>query len=381
MQRLAQELSRLRSESRHRSLSLPRGIDFTSNDYLGLSGHPALRQAIVDALSQGASAGAAGSRLLRGHQLAHAELEEFAADFFGCERALYFSTGFLANLALFTTLPDRHDAVVYDERVHASVKEGVHAGHARLYRVRHNDLDGFDDAIVRARKAGARDVWLAIESVYSMDGDIAPVAELHALAHAHDAVLIVDEAHATGIFGPTGRGFSEGRYDERLIVLHTCGKALGVAGGLVCGPSVVAEYLINTARPFIYSTAPPAYLARAVHRALELIDEEPERRARLLALSRFATGRLAERAGGRVAAAGTQIIPVILGEETGAVDAAAALQRRGFDVRAIRPPTVAAGTSRLRVSIGADRNEAEIAALADALREVLPALEEQAAPA
>ena len=381
MQRLAQELSRLRSESRHRSLSLPRGIDFTSNDYLGLSGHPELRRAIVDALEQGISAGAAGSRLLRGHQLGHAELEAFAASFFGCERALYFSTGFLANFALFTTLPHRHDAVICDERVHASVKDGVHASHARIYRVRHNDVAAFEEAIVRARRAGARDVWLAVESVYSMDGDMAPVAELHALARTCDAILIVDEAHGTGIFGPSGRGLTEGRYDERLIVLHTCGKALGVAGGLVCGPAVVAEYLINAARPFIYSTAPPAYVACAVRRALELVDEEPERRARLLALARFAAERLAKCTGDRVDAVGTQIIPVVLGAEATTVEAAAALQRRGFDIRAIRPPTVPAGTSRLRISIGFDRSEDEIVALADALREVLPALAEQGAPA
>jgi len=257
----------------------------------------------------------------------------------------------------------------------------VHAGHAHIYRARHNDVAAFEEAIVRARRAGARDVWLAVESVYSMDGDIAPVAELHALARIHDAILIVDEAHGTGIFGASGRGFTEGRYDERLIVLHTCGKALGVAGGLVCGPAVVAEYLINAARPFIYSTAPPAYVACAVRRALELVDEEPERRTRLLALARFAAERLAKCASDKVAAAGTQIIPVVLGAEAAAVEAAAALQHRGFDVRAIRPPTVPAGTSRLRISIGFDRSEDEIAALADALREVLPALADQGAPA
>ena len=371
MQRLALELSRLRNESRHRSLNLPQGVDFTSNDYLGLSGHPALREAVIAALAAGAGAGAAGSRLLRGHQPGHAELEAFAAGFFGCEKALYFSTGFLANLALFTTLPGRRDAVIYDERVHASVKEGVHAGHARLYRARHNDVGAFADAIARARRAGAHDVFIAIESVYSMDGDIGPVAELHRLAHAEDAVLIVDEAHGTGIFGASGRGLTEGTYDERLVVLHTCGKALGVAGGLVCAPAIVVDYLVNAARPFIYSTAPPAYVAAAVQRALRLIDEEPWRRQRLLALSAFAAERLSGAADGMLAAAGTQILPVILGSEAAAVEAAAALQRRGFDVRAIRPPTVPAGTSRLRVSIGAERSEAEIAALADALAEVL----------
>jgi 8-amino-7-oxononanoate synthase len=374
MQRLAREIERLKSEFRHRSLSLPRGIDFTSNDYLGLARHPALRRAVLDALDAGAPAGSAGSRLLRGHHPEHAELESLAAGFFGCERALYFSTGFLANFALFTTLPHRHDAIVFDEFVHASVKEGVHAAHASHIKVRHNDVGAFEDAIVRARRLGTRGVWIAAESVYSMDGDVAPVQDLHALAHAHDAVLIVDEAHASGIFGPTGRGFTEGRYDERLITLHTCGKALGVAGGLVCGPAVAMEYLINAARPFIYSTAPPPYVAAAVCRALRLVDEEPWRRERLLRLASFAGRRLGEALGGAAARSRTQIIPVILGAENRAVAAAEALQREGFDVRAVRPPTVPAGTSRLRVSIGVDRTEAEIEALVVALQGALMAV-------
>lgn len=372
MQRLAQEIERLKTWFRHRSPSLPHGTDFTSNDYLGLARHPALRRAVLDAFDAGAPAGSAGSRLLRGHHLEHAELESFAAGFFDAERALYFSTGFLANFALFTTLPHRHDAIVFDEFVHASVKEGVHAAHASRIKVAHNDVGAFEDAIVRARRAGARDVWLAIESVYSMDGDIAPVDDLHALARAHDAVLIVDEAHASGIFGPTGRGFTEGQYDERLITLHTCGKALGVAGGLLCGPAVAMEYLINAARPFIYSTAPPPYVAAAVRRALRLVDEEPWRRGRLRQLASFAGRRLSEALGG-AERRGTQIIPVILGEESHAITAADSLRRDGFDVRAIRPPTVPVGTSRLRISIGVDRTEAEIEALGAALQRALAA--------
>jgi 8-amino-7-oxononanoate synthase len=372
MQRLAEEIERLKTGFRHRSLSLPRGIDFTSNDYLGLARHPALRRAVLEAFDSGAPAGSAGSRLLRGHHPEHSDLESIAADFFGAERALYFSTGFLANFALFTTLPHRHDAIVFDEFVHVSVKEAVHAAHASRIKVAHNDVDAFEDAIVRTRRAGARDVWLAVESVYSMDGDVAPVDDLRALARAHDAVLIVDEAHASGIFGPTGRGFTEGRYDERLIVLHTCGKALGVAGGLLCGPAVAMEYLINAARPFIYSTAPPPHVAAAVRRALRLVDEEPWRRGRLRQLASLAGRRISEALGG-AARRGTQIIPVILGAEHRAMAAAEAVQRDGFDVRAIRPPTVPVGTSRLRISIGVDRTEAEIEALAAALQRALTA--------
>lgn len=371
MQRLVQELSRLKDEFRHRCLRLPRGVDFTSNDYLGLAKHPALRQAVLDALEADAPAGSAGSRLLRGHHPEHAELEAFAARFFGAEGALYFSTGFLANFALFTTLPHRHDAIVFDELVHASVKEGVHAAKASHIKVRHNDVGAFAQAIVRARQAGARDVWIAAESVYSMDGDIAPIAALRELAHTHDAVLIVDEAHASGIFGPTGRGFTEGCYDERLITLHTCGKALGVAGGLVLGPAVIMDYLINASRPFIYSTAPPPYVAAAVRRALELIDEEPWRRDRLQQLASLAGRRLCETLGHQAAPTGTQIIPVILGTESRAIAVAEGLQRAGFDVRAIRPPTIPPGSSRLRVSISVDRTEEEIDALALALETTL----------
>lgn len=371
MQRLVADIERLKSGFRYRSLNLPRGIDFTSNDYLGLSTHPALRQAIVDALDAGAAAGSAGSRLLRGHHPEHLALEDFAAKFFGAERALYFSTGFLANLALFTTLPNRRDAVVFDELVHASVKEGVHAGHAARYKVRHNDVDAFEDAIRRARQAGAHDVWIAIESVYSMDGDQAPLADLRTLAAAYDAMLVVDEAHGSGVFGATGRGLSEGMYDERLIVLHTCGKALGASGGLLCAPATIVDYMINAARPFIYSTAPPPYVAAVVQRALQLVDEEAWRRQRLhdligLAHRRFALWRPAN------ANVPTQIVPVILGAEDVTLGAASALQQAGFDVRAIRPPTVPPGTSRLRISLGADRTEDEIAALADELAKLTP---------
>lgn len=372
MRRLAQELERLKSEHRYRSLELPHGIDFTSNDYLGLSRHPALKQAAIAALTAtDGAAGSAGSRLLRGHGESHASLEAFAASFFGCERALYFSTGFLANFALFTTLPHRHDAVVFDEFVHASVKDGIHAGHARRYKVRHNDPEAFEHAICRARRNGAHDVWIAVESVYSMDGDCAPVATLHALAQRYDAHLIVDEAHGSGIFGARGRGLTEGRYDERLIVLHTCGKALGAAGGLVCGPAIAIDYLVNAARPFIYSTSPPPGVAASVQRALQLVDEEPWRRTRLLALSTLAERVLKVAAGDQVMAGGTQIIPVVLGPEKDALNAAHSLRTGGFDVRAIRPPTVPAGTSRLRISLGIERSEDDIVALADAISSLL----------
>lgn len=360
------ELEELRRRGLFRTLAPAAGIDFTSNDYLGLSHHPALRAAVIDAL-QSAPVGASASRLLRGHAGAHAELEQSAAEFFGTQKALFFGSGFAANFALFSTLLTRHDAVVFDEHIHASVKEGIHAAAAKRFRARHNDVQSFDDALRRARGSDARRLMIAVESVYSMDGDLAPLSELAQLARVHDAVLVIDEAHATGVFGPRGRGLGEGLIPEDIISLHTCGKALGVSGALVCGSRVVVDYLVNKARPFIYSTAPPAMIAAAVKRALELVDEEPWRRRRVLDLARVAHDIIWPNAVFR----GSQIIPVVLGDAERTLRAAAALQRAGFDVRAVRPPTVPEGTSRLRISIHADHSESDIAALAATMGQVM----------
>jgi len=361
---VSSELGRLRRLHRLRALKPAAGLDFTSNDYLGLASHPALREAISSALDNDRVVGAGGSRLLRGHHEAHEELEEFAAKFFSVERALYFGSGFIANFALFTTLAGRHDAVVFDERIHASVKEGIHAAPAARYRAGHNDLQSFADEIARARNDGAREIFIAVESVYSMDGDLAPLQGLSALAEESGATLVVDEAHATGIFGQRGRGLGEMCQTPRWITLHTCGKALGVSGALVCAKSDVIEYLINKARPFIYSTAPPPFLARAVKRALELVDEEPWRRERVLKLAALAHSEL----NGEAQFAGSQIIPVIIGDDETALSVADGVQKQGFDVRAIRPPTIPEGTSRLRVAIHATHSEDVIKELAAAIR-------------
>jgi 8-amino-7-oxononanoate synthase len=364
-------MERLKREHRLRELAPARGVDFSSNDYLGLSRHPALREAVLEAMEQDGVVGAGGSRLLRGHHPAHARLEEFAAEFFGTERSLFFGSGFLANFALFSTFLERHDAVIFDEHIHASVKEGIHASRAARYRARHNDPDSFDSCIRRAREKGARRLFVAVESVYSMDGDLAPLNGLHSMAQESEAMLVVDEAHATGVFGAHGRGLGENLQNENWISLHTGGKALGVAGALVCASAEIVDYLVNKARPFIYSTAPPPFLAAAVQRSLRLIDEEPWRRTRVLNLSNFARDAL--NAQTMAQGKGSQIIPVQLGEEERTLKVARALQDSGFDVRAIRPPTVPAGTSRLRISIHADRSEAEILALADALRSAMAA--------
>lgn len=356
------ELEELRQRRLYRILAPPTGIDFTSNDYLGLSRHPALRAAVIDTL-QSAPVGACASRLLRGHADAHAALEQSAAGFFGTQKALFFGSGFAANFALFSTLLTRHDAVAFDEHIHASVKEGIHASPAKRFRVRHNDVQSFEDTLRKARALRVRRLLIAVESVYSMDGDLAPLYELEQLARTHDATLVIDEAHATGIFGPRGRGAGEGLISENIISVHTCGKALGVSGALVCGSQLVVDYLVNKGRPFVYSTAPPPMIAAAVNRGLELVDEEPWRRKRVLQLARFAHDAICPNAQFR----GSQIVPVILGDAESTLRAAADLQRAGFDVRAVRPPTVPEGTSRLRISIHADHSESDISGLAEAL--------------
>ncbi|MGB4107861.1 MAG: 8-amino-7-oxononanoate synthase [Alphaproteobacteria bacterium] len=351
MRKFKEKLRQLEDQNRLRNLNLPRGIDFTSNDYLGLRAHPELRRAAVAALENGLDLGAGGSRLLRGHTESHAELEEFAAVYFGAGSALFFATGFQANAAIFTALPERGDTIIFDALIHASARDGIQASNAAHVRVAHNDLNAYEDALKSAK--GQR--WIAVESVYSMDGDQAPLTELHKLAERYDAFLIVDEAHGTGVFGANGKGLSEGLPHERLITLHTCGKALGVAGGLVCAPRDIIDYMINKARPFIYSTAPMPLQAVLVKRALELAQQEPERRQALHKLMHFAKSM--DFLQGRFGDYFSPILPVIVGEDAEAVRLATALQGEGFDVRAVRPPTVPENTARLRVTLGVHLNE------------------------
>jgi 8-amino-7-oxononanoate synthase len=364
-------LSHLDEEGRRRALAPPRGIDFTSNDYLGLAGSPRLKAAFVAALERGVPVGAGGSRLLRGNHPEHEALEAEAAAFFGSERMLYFGSGYAANAALLATLPQRGDIVVHDALVHASAHAGMAAGRAEAVAVRHNDVGAFDNAIRTWRKAGGMGhPWIAVESLYSMDGDNAPLPVLAELADRHEGFLVVDEAHATGVQGREGRGLAadmEGR--DNVVVLHTCGKALGTSGALIGASRVLCDFLVNHARPFIYATAPSPLMAAAVREALRILAEEPERREKLHHLIRFAHAALAERLG--IVGSASQIVPVIVGDNQRAVRIAGRMQRAGFDIRAIRPPTVPAGTARLRIALTLNVDPPTIAGMLDRLAEVL----------
>jgi len=364
------DLNRLTERGRLRALAPRHGRDFASNDYLALSGSPRLRDAIGAALARGVPAGSGGSRLLRGNDPEHEALEAEAAAWAGSTSALFLSSGYAANVALLATLPQTGDLVIHDELIHASMHEGLRLTRATALSVPHNDAGAFADAASQWRRAGHTGrIWLAFETLYSMDGDRAPLADLVAIAERHDAIMLIDEAHATGVFGRWGRGLADG-LDGRAdtVVLRTCGKALGAEGALVCAPRVVRDFLVNRGRPFIFSTAPSPLMAAAVREAIRICTDEPERRARLSALSAQAERVLVPLG---ATATGTQILPLILGDDKRTMRVAGALQAAGFDVRGIRPPTVPPGTARLRISLTLNCGPGDLSALAAALEETL----------
>jgi 8-amino-7-oxononanoate synthase len=370
LSRFEAALGGLARKDRLRRLEPRAGLDFASNDYLGLAASPRLAAAARDAVGRGVPVGAAGSRLLRGNHPEHEALEAEAASFFRSEAALFFGAGFSANVALVQTLPQRGDLLVHDELVHASVRDGLRLCRAETVAVPHNDPGAVEDAIRDWRASGGSGTpWIAAESLYSMEGDMAPAAELLSLAEAHDGFLLLDEAHATGVLGARGRGLGEqleGR--EALIATHTCGKALGCSGALVTGPAAIVAYLVNRARPFIYATAPSPLAAACVREALRIVDDEPERRSALRGRIAVAQARLAALG---LAGGCSQIQPVILGRNAQALAAARRLKAAGFDCRAIRPPTVPEGSARLRVSLTLNVSEADVTSLFDALGEAL----------
>ncbi len=369
-------LKALSGRGRLRALVPRAGVDFSSNDYLGLGASEKLRAAMTAALARGVAVGAGGSRLLRGNDPEHELLEAEAAAHFGTEAALFFGGGFVANYALFSTLPARGDLIVYDSLIHASALDGIRASKAQAVSAVHNNAQAFDDAIVSWRASGGTGrAWLAVESLYSMDGDRAPLTDLAAIAARHDAMLMIDEAHATGVWGRAGRGLAADLEGARNVVsLHTCGKALGVSGALVLCSAVVRDYLVNRCRPFIYATAPSPLIAAGVRASLKLITTQPGRRDGLMALVQRLGRELETNC--KIAPSGSQIQPIIVGSDGRAMALAAALQAQGFDIRAVRPPTVPEGTARLRISTTLNVTEEDVIRMVEAL-----ALELQRAPA
>ena len=335
-----------------RTLNPPAGVDLSSNDSLGLANHPRVKAAMAAAIAS-EGVGSTGSRLLRSERRRFAALEERFARFKGTERSLYFSSGYLANLAVMTTFAEGDDVIVSDERNHASLIDGIRLSPARREIVAHNDVGAVRRALrAEAGEAGRAERFLVVESLFSMDGDEAPLVAYAAACAATGAHLIVDEAHAVGVYGERGTGLIEahGIADRVFLSINTAGKALGVSGAFVAGPAWAIDYLIQRARPFIFSTAPPPALAAALDASLDVIEGEPQRRALLRATVEKLRARLAA-AGVPAGTGSSHIIPIVIGDNAAALAAAEALQAAGFDVRAIRPPTVPPGTARLRLSV------------------------------
>lgn len=339
-------------------------LAFCSNDYLGLAGEPALAAALAEGAARWA-AGSGASHLVSGHYTVHDALEARLAEFVGCERALYFSTGYMANSGIIPALVGRGDAVFADRLNHASLVDGMLLSRAEMKRYPHADVG----ALARLLEASqARRKLIVTDSVFSMDGDLAPLAELLALAERHDAWLMVDDAHGFGVLGPQGRGAlaEAGLASWRLIYVGTLGKAAGVSGAFAAGQADVVEWLMQRVRTYIFTTGAPPALAHALLASLDLIENGDARRARLarnidclarhLALTRW-----------RLLPSRTAIQPVVVGGNEETLALARALWDEGLWVPAIRPPTVPVGSARLRISLTAAHAEEDVVRLADTL--------------
>jgi len=339
-------------------------LSFCSNDYLGLANDPR----VIDALQGGArqyGVGSGASHLITGHSRAHHALEEELAEFVGAERALLFSTGFMANLGVVTALMERHSLIAEDRLNHASLIDAARLSRARTLRYPHADVDA-----LRQRLSGGRRLAMILtDAVFSMDGDVAPLPALAKLAREHGAWLLVDDAHGLGVRASEGRGSLAAERlvpAKEIILMGTLGKAFGVLGAFVAGDAELIELLIQRARSYVYTTALPPALAEAVRAALSIARGEEWRRENLRGLiARFRTG--ASGIGLALAPSDTPIQPIIVGETRDALALAEGLREKGILVPAIRPPTVPVGGARLRVSFSAAHSPEQVDRLLDAL--------------
>ena len=325
-------------------------LAFCSNDYLGLAAEPALAKAAAHAAGKW-GVGSGASHLVSGHTAAHEALEARLAAFVGMDDALYFSTGYMANIGVMPALVGRGDAIFADKVNHASLVDGALLSRAELIRYPHCDLAALE---ARLAASSAPRKLIVTDSVFSMDGDLAPLPRLLALAEAHQAWLLVDDAHGFGVLGPQGRGSLAhfGLNSPRLILMGTLGKAAGVSGAFVAGHRSVIEWLVNTSRSYIFTTGAPPLLAETLLAALELIEHGDARRAHLAALiARFKAGLTLAR--WQLLPSDTPIQPLVIGDNHEALAVSRALDAEGLWVPAIRPPTVPKGAARLRITLSA----------------------------
>ena len=362
---LDETATRWRDAGLERKLTTPSGIDFSSNDYLGLSQHPSVAKAAIAAIEE-FGAGAPSARLLRGNYSIHRQAELTAAQFFGTEDALIFPSGWQANIAILSSLSTQDDVLICDELIHASLIDGARLSKARVKIFKHNDLQELEDRLEGS--AGMHRRFVVVEDVYSMDGDRTPLSEIMELCEQYDAYVILDLAHSAGLY-PT-RHYQSKRVITRMV---TGGKALGVGGGIVCASSIVINHLINHSRGFVYTTAVSPATCAALQRSMQLLREQPE----LCDAAHDNAQLLREllRIKGYACPGESPILPLIIGDTLQTINVAEQLQQRGFDVRAIRPPTVAEGSSRLRIVVRATHTPEQLSDLADAISECAIVLE------
>jgi 8-amino-7-oxononanoate synthase len=367
---VAERLSELREAGLHRELREVMGAQgprvlldgrevllLCSNNYLGLANHRAVREAAANAAVRW-GAGAGASRLISGSMTLHRRLEERLAEFKGAEAALLFGSGYLANTGTVSALTREGEVVCSDELNHASIVDGCRLSRAETFVYRHGDSEHLAWGL---RKARGRATLIVTDGIFSMDGDVAPLLELAELAERHRCRLMVDEAHATGALGPGGRGAvaAAGVGDRVDVIVGTLGKALGSYGAYVCADAEIRELLVNTARPFIFSTALPPPAVAAAYAALGQLEARPERLRRLRENAHAVRSALAA-AGFAVDETGTQIVPLVVGDAADASAICEAALRRGVFAQAIRPPTVPEGSSRLRLTVMATHREGEL---------------------
>lgn len=344
-------------------------LAFCSNDYLGLASHPEVCAALTAAVSD-AGVGGAASHLICGHHDYHHQLEQRLADLTGRSAALFFSTGYMANLGVISALVGRGDTVFSDRLNHASIIDGCLLSRARIQRYPHNDMDHLADRL--AATSGHK--LVVTDGVFSMDGDMAPLRELAALCREHDALLLVDDAHGLGVLGERGAGALEhlGLSEQEVpLLIGTLGKAVGTSGAFVAGSQLLIDYLVQKARTYIYTTAMPPAVAKATCAALDLVEQGLARRRHLVHLIR----RFREETqalGYQLMPSATPIQPIMVGDNWTALELSRQLEDRGLLVTAIRPPTVPEGQARLRVTLSAAHTDADLDRLLTALADCRP---------
>lgn len=362
--RWAATLDRLKQQERFRSFRLPSGLDFTSNDYLGYSSSRHFFQKPDHLTVSGTS-----SRLLRGHQAIWDEVEQQLASWHQVEATLMMTSGYAANEGLLSTIIEPRDSVFTDRLNHACIADGLRLARPKqICRFRHNDLNDLEAGLKQAQwQAGER--FIVTESLFSMDGDQAPLAAMAELAEKYGAHLIVDEAHTTGCFGPTGAGLVDalGLRSRVLATVHTGGKALGVTGAYIAGSKLLKEWLVNRCRHLLFTTALPPVVGAWWQQSIEHTQQDHSGRESLRNNANAFRHSLRSR---DIECAGSDyIIPIVLGADARAVDLAHRVQAQGFDVRAVRPPTVPEGTARLRISIHANHTPEQLEKLAHVIAE------------